>query len=50
VVRIGEQQGKIIELTSTSIVLETAEGSVALPAKIVHELPVLLIEETEGDD
>jgi MFS family permease len=49
-VRIGEQEGKIVELTSTSIILETASGSVALPAKLVHELPVLLIEEEASDD
>ncbi|KPJ94088.1 MAG: hypothetical protein AMJ53_05960 [Gammaproteobacteria bacterium SG8_11] len=50
VVCIGEHQGKIVELTSTSIVLETAEGSVSLPAKLVHELPVVLVEEQAGND
>ena len=50
VVRIGDQQGKIVEFTSTAIILETAQGSVALPAKLVHELPVVLIEEETGDD
>jgi hypothetical protein len=50
VVSIGEQQGKIVELTSTSIILETAQGLVALPAKLVHELPIVLIEEATSDD
>lgn len=49
-IRINDQQGKIVELTSTSLVLETAEGLVALPSKLVHETPVILIEEAASDD
>ena len=51
VVRIGEFEGKIADMTSTSIVLETDQGSVALPAKLVHESPVILLtSETDEDD
>lgn len=50
IVRIGEQQGKILELTTTSIILETPQGSMAFPAKLVHELPVTLVsDEADGD-
>ncbi len=49
-IRVGDQLGKIVEFTSTSIILETDEGTVALPAKLVHELPVVLIEEETSDD
>ncbi|WP_455206006.1 mechanosensitive ion channel family protein [Kaarinaea lacus] len=49
-IRINNHQGKIVELTPTSLVLETAEGLVALPSKLVHETAVILIEETASDD
>jgi len=49
-VRIGDQQGKILDLTATALILETEEGSVALPAKLVHEVPVILMEENDRDD
>ena len=49
-VRIGEQQGKIIEFTSTSVLLETAEGTVVLPANMVNEFAVVLIEEQSEND
>lgn len=50
IVRIGEQQGKIVEFTSTSMLLETAEGTVVLPANMVNEFAVVLIEEQSDND
>ena len=49
-VRIGDQQGKILDLTATALILETSEGSVALPAKLVHEMPVTLLDDKHDDD
>jgi small-conductance mechanosensitive channel len=42
-VRVGNYEGHILEFTATSIVLETADGRVNLPAKIYHEEPIVLL-------
>ncbi|HQU16936.1 MAG: hypothetical protein B7Z66_06485 [Chromatiales bacterium 21-64-14] len=42
-VRIGAYQGTILDLTATSVVLETPEGRVTLPAKVFNEEPTLLL-------
>jgi small-conductance mechanosensitive channel len=41
--RVGNYQGRVLEFTATSIVLETADGRVNLPAKIYHEEPIVLL-------
>ena len=43
VIRVGEYQGRILALTPTAVVLETAEGRVSLPAKYFSEQPTLLL-------
>lgn len=42
-VRVGGFEGRIIELTAVSLVLETDEGRVTLPAKIYNEEPIVLL-------
>ncbi len=44
VVKIADQQGKIIEITQTSIIIETSNGRTILPGKIIHESPTVLVE------
>ncbi len=42
-VRTGAYEGRILEFTATSIVLETADGRVNLPGKLYHEQPIVLL-------
>jgi small-conductance mechanosensitive channel len=42
-VRVGGHEGRILEITVTSVVLETDEGRVAVPARVYHEEPIVLI-------
>lgn len=42
-VRVAGQEGRILEFTVTSVILETDEGRVALPARIYHEEPIVLL-------
>ncbi len=46
-VRVGDHQGKILDLTPTVLVLETREGRVTVPAKVFNENPIVLL---IGDD
>ena len=49
VVRIGNIQGRILEITRTDVILETPEGQVLVPArKFNEEASVLLIGEKAG--
>ena len=42
-VRVGQFEGRILEFTATTIVLETADGRVNLPGKIYHDEPIVLL-------
>jgi len=42
-VRARGHEGRILEITVTSLVLETDEGRVAVPARVYHEEPIVLI-------
>jgi len=42
-VRIGDQEGELLEITRTQISLDTAEGKLLLPAALFDELPVLIL-------
>jgi small-conductance mechanosensitive channel len=42
-VRVGKYEGRILDLTPVSIVLECEEGRVTLPAKIFNEEPIVLV-------
>ncbi len=49
-VRMAKYEGRILDLTATSVVLETEEGRVAVPAKVFHEEPVILRVRSESHD
>jgi len=38
--RIGEHEGRLLEVTATGVILETAEGRVLIPARLFHEQSV----------
>jgi small-conductance mechanosensitive channel len=40
-VRISGFEGRILELTDTAVVLETADGRASLPAKVFNEQPIV---------
>jgi small-conductance mechanosensitive channel len=42
-IRIAEFEGRILELTDTAVVLETAEGRASLPAKVFNEQPIVQV-------
>lgn len=48
--RIGEHEGTLLELSPTTIVLETTEGRTSLPAKLYHEQAVVVVLEDDGRD
>jgi hypothetical protein len=48
VLRVGEREGRLLEMTATGIVLETAEGRVVLPARLLNELPVTVKAHADG--
>ncbi len=41
-VRVAGIEGRILELTPVSMILETEEGRVTLPAKVFGEEPIVL--------
>jgi hypothetical protein len=48
-VRVAGHEGRILDITPTSLVLETAEGRVALPGRCFHEEAIVLISrESDG--
>jgi len=44
IVRIGDVQGRIIEFTSSSVILEGADGRILVPAKTFSEGVSVLLE------
>lgn len=46
--RIGEHEGRLLEMTAVGIVLETAEGRVVLPARLLNTLPVTVKAHADG--
>ena len=38
--RIAEHEGRLLEITATSVILEAGEGRVVLPARMLNEQPV----------
>lgn len=49
-IRIGEYEGKILDLTLANIILDTDAGVVSLPAKISSELPTIILTESTLSD
>lgn len=42
-VRVAGHEGRIVDLTATSLVLETAEGRVMLPGRVYHDEAIVLM-------
>lgn len=42
-VRVAGFEGRIVEVSATSLVLETQEGRVALPGRVYHDEPIVLL-------
>jgi small-conductance mechanosensitive channel len=42
-VRIGEFEGRVIEVTATALILETVNGRVSVPARVYNEQPITVI-------
>lgn len=42
-VRVAGFEGKILDLTPTAVVLETAEGRASVPAKVYNEEPIVVL-------
>ncbi|MFZ2541653.1 MAG: hypothetical protein WAW75_07760 [Gallionella sp.] len=42
-VRVAGYEGRILELTDTAVILETAEGRASLPAKVFNEQAIVLL-------
>jgi len=42
-IRVAGHEGRILEVTVTSVILETEDGRVALPARVYHEQPIVLL-------
>lgn len=42
-VRVSGFEGRIVDVSATSLVLETKEGRVALPGRVYHDEPIVLL-------
>ena len=49
-VKVWDYTGKILELTATTIILDTADGIVTVPAKVYSDNPILKVQETVDDE
>ena len=49
-IRIGDYEGKIINFTATSIVLDTAQGAVSFPATLCNDIPTIRLKDEVSDD
>ncbi len=45
-IRTAGHEGRILDLTSTGIVLETSEGRVTLPGRVYNDQPILVLPQT----
>ena len=48
-IRVGEYQGTVLEITSVSIVLDGEQGRVTIPARILSEQPSILIKQESNN-
>ena len=48
-IRIGEHEGTVLEISSVSVILETEEGRVMVPARQFSERSSVLITKGKGD-
>lgn len=49
-IRVGEIEGRVVEFTSRAIVIETTQGHVYLPAKLLGEQPTTLLMREQADE
>lgn len=42
-VRVGNMEGRVLEVTATVLILETGEGRVTLPGRVYNEQPITII-------
>lgn len=43
VLRIGEVEGRVVDVTATALILDTSEGRVNVPARVYNEEPITVI-------
>jgi hypothetical protein len=48
--RIGDIEGRLLEITPTTVVLDTDQGRAAIPAKLFHEQISQVIADTHDED
>jgi len=48
-IRVSGHEGRIVQLTKLSVVLETAEGRVTLPGRIFNEEPIVILAGDSGN-
>jgi small-conductance mechanosensitive channel len=48
-VRVGGHEGRIVDISVTSLVLETADGRVLLPARVYHDEAIVMMARHDGD-
>lgn len=48
-VRVGGHEGRIVEITATSLVLQTPEGRVLLPGRLYHDEAIVVHARTPAD-
>jgi small-conductance mechanosensitive channel len=48
-VRVAGHEGRIVDVSVTSLVLETADGRVLLPASVFHDEAIVLLARHDGD-
>ena len=48
-IRVGEYEGTVLEITSVSIVLDGEQGRVTIPARILSDQPSILIKQESNN-
>ncbi len=48
-VRVAGHEGRIVDVTATSLVLETADGSVVLPGRVYHDEAIVVMARDEPE-
>ena len=47
-VRVAGHEGHIVDVTATTLILETSEGRVMLPGSVYHEQAIVVMAREEG--
>lgn len=43
VIRVGENEGRVVDITSTALILDAGNGRVSVPARVYNEQPITVI-------